>query len=518
MTRNFIKTCVPLVLAVILLWCAGWQNKRLLEARRVSGITRADPLENTPPLVAFTTVALGGFRGIIADMLWVRSARLMTEGRYFEMVQLAEWITQLEPRFAEVWAWQSWNLAYNISVIFQNPEDRWRWVLSGISLLRDRGLFYNPASPELYHELGWLFQHKVGGLMDQAHWYYKRRWADEMAMLFDGPRPDYKEYLAVPATREELLQNPAVRLLVENMQAAGEDPFSYTLLENTNQVLRAEADESATSVDMQQGLDDLLLYLRVRRMKEEFKLFPSKMQAIDNQYGPLDWRLTQAHAIYWAVEGLSFAEGFSQTKLERMIFQNMSEAFRRGTLIVDQKQDIFLSVPNVEILPRVRHAYEEALANNPGNSSIKTAYANFLREAVLIMYSQGHPQSAKELFDVLAAEYADQGTAAGFRPFLYALITEQMVDTSPRSIIVLLEGALFQSYFWLAMGDDERAAAYRQMATLCRQQYMKQYNSAEQQERMAVPPLQQLQQQAMERAQKVFADSASRERLQGISQ
>ena len=31
--------------------------------------------DNAPPVVAFTTVALGSFRGLVADFLWLRSNR-----------------------------------------------------------------------------------------------------------------------------------------------------------------------------------------------------------------------------------------------------------------------------------------------------------------------------------------------------------------------------------------------------------------------------------------------------------
>ena len=44
-----------------------------------------------PPLLAFTTVALGGFRGILADLLWLRAARMQEQGRFLELVQLSEW-------------------------------------------------------------------------------------------------------------------------------------------------------------------------------------------------------------------------------------------------------------------------------------------------------------------------------------------------------------------------------------------------------------------------------------------
>src|SRR5690348_8955185 len=64
------------------------------------GLTRGAGLgTNAPPVLAFTTVALGGFRGLIANALWIRANELQQDGKFFEMVQLADWITKMEPTF-----------------------------------------------------------------------------------------------------------------------------------------------------------------------------------------------------------------------------------------------------------------------------------------------------------------------------------------------------------------------------------------------------------------------------------
>ena len=76
-----------------------------LVQKRLDAIVKQDKLvdeasiEGLPPMVAFTTVALGGFRGVLADMLWLRMNGLQQQGKYFEMVQLASWITKLQPKF-----------------------------------------------------------------------------------------------------------------------------------------------------------------------------------------------------------------------------------------------------------------------------------------------------------------------------------------------------------------------------------------------------------------------------------
>ena len=99
------------------------------------GLTQLAVLNNAPPMLAFTTVALGSFRGLIANVLWIRSSQLQDEGKFFEMVQLSDWISKLEPHIAQVWTHQAWNMAYNISVRFSFWGDRWRWVRRGICLL-----------------------------------------------------------------------------------------------------------------------------------------------------------------------------------------------------------------------------------------------------------------------------------------------------------------------------------------------------------------------------------------------
>src|SRR6266436_7904704 len=133
-----------LLLSSVLLLAGAAQFQRELNRQRSDpqlGLMRVTDLgTNAPPVLAFTTVALGGFRGLIANALWIRANDLQDEGKYFEMVQLADWITKLEPSFTQVWLVQSWNMAYNISVKFTLPDDRWRWVERGIELLRDQGL------------------------------------------------------------------------------------------------------------------------------------------------------------------------------------------------------------------------------------------------------------------------------------------------------------------------------------------------------------------------------------------
>ena len=180
---NRIALCLGIALLVAL---TAWQNRRLTDIRR-AGLPEAPAYAaQVPPFLAFVTVGLGGFRGIAAEALWSRADRMQQDGRYLELVHLSEWITRLDPHATEAWTYNAWNMAYNISAVMQRPEDRWRWVTHGVSLLRDQGIPANPNSARLYRELAWFYQHKIGSSDDRAHLTYKLALADAMSPCLDA--------------------------------------------------------------------------------------------------------------------------------------------------------------------------------------------------------------------------------------------------------------------------------------------------------------------------------------------
>jgi len=151
-----------------------------------------------PADYAIASTALGPFRGLLVDWWWYRAEMLKQAGKYYEANTLANWITTLQPRFPRVWRFHAWNMAYNISVATHTPEERWSWVQKGIRLLRNEGIPYNPKTLGIYRELGWIFFHKVGGVSDDHHWYYKRKLAGRWQSLLGQ--------ISENATQEEALK------------------------------------------------------------------------------------------------------------------------------------------------------------------------------------------------------------------------------------------------------------------------------------------------------------------------
>jgi hypothetical protein len=192
-----LKIC-SLVLLLLLLATAG--QFALGKFRRAPSLAMTDGV----------LAALGGVRSIAAEVIWFRADRLQEEGRYVEMAQLASMLTFMEPHTPEVWSYAAWNLAYNISVMMSTDEDRWRWVLAAIRLLRDEGLALNPRSRELYRELAWLFELKIGADIDSASPLYREKWK---AIVEDVKKR---------GAWEELKMDPKKMLTIEHASGYGD--------------------------------------------------------------------------------------------------------------------------------------------------------------------------------------------------------------------------------------------------------------------------------------------------------
>lgn len=404
---------VVLVLLTAALLGAAGQVQQALNRQRADpalGLTRVAPLENAPPVLAFTTVALGGFRGLIANALWLRASDLQEQGKYFELVQLADWITKLQPHFVQVWIVQAWNMAYNISVKFSDPADRWRWVQKGIELLRDQALRYNPHEPMLYRELAWFFQHKMGYNLDDAHLFYKRTWAVEMTEAL-GP---YRTNLAalVPPQTEE-----ARRV------AAG--------------------------------------------LRQHYKLDPEVMLEVDRTYGPLEWRLPEAHALYWGWLGLQRSGSKDKRFLRRVVYQSMKQMVDHGRLITVGTDIVPVEfAPDLDKIEKANLAFEQMIAEEKESlDAFKRAHRNFLGNAVYLLWINNRPSQAEAWFRYLKQQYPGEVpanmTVDEFALQTYVGDLAEMRQDRARAII---EALLSRYCLDLALGEQDSAVGHYLMA------------------------------------------------------
>ena len=356
-------------------------------------------VENAPPMVAFTTVALGSFRGLVADLLWLRTGALQEQGNYFEMVQLARWITDLQPTFSGATAYLAWNMAYNISVTCSSFEDRWRWVNEGIKLIRDQAMVYNPEDPMIYKELAWFYHHKMGNILDDANLYYK----NQMAILMTGAltdSPDWEAMAAAPVSEKEFKKvyppehpfwTAAAKCGYKDFDAvyaAFTAPYPANLPENLVRELGNEELSKAISN-----------YFRAEYLRRRFKMDPIVIRELNLQYGEFDWRTPETHSIYWATQGIRHTIGKQNLDCARIITQSLQDGFRNGRILVfdaENYADIQL-MPNLALVGAAYDAYLETQKQydpDREHSSFRSARINFLKPAVLDLYTYGKPAEA----------------------------------------------------------------------------------------------------------------------------
>lgn len=412
-----------IVLALAVLPLVNVLHRSINSDRARFNLTHTAPLDNAPPALAFTTVALGGFRGLIANALWTRAMRLQDQGNYFEMVSLSDWITKLQPDNSMVWAMQAWNMTYNISVQFENHADRWLWVRSGIELLRDEGLRYNPHSVELYRELAWFYQDKIGSNTDYGHWVFKEAWASEMVRVLGRP------------PRLDDLVNPQTE----------------------------DARRRATI------------------LREQYKLDPAAMKQADDRYGPFDWRSPDAHAIYWAVIGSQECrQAADLIPLRRVIWQSMQRSFQRGRVIENLVDRRIEFGPNLDIIPNTFRAYEEMKALEPDQRDyISRGQQNFLADAIYFLYANSRAAEAAHWFGVARTNFTGLvRPGLSLDEFVVEHVTAEVDTGKLNRIVAVIEGLLGQHYYNLALGDEDRANGYALLARRVWERYQAKHRDA----------------------------------------
>lgn len=437
-------------------------NRIKIEAR----LTDTDPVENAPPIVAFTTIALGSFRGLIADILWLRAVSLQEKGQYFEMVQLASWMTKLQPRFTGATAFLAWNMAYNISVTFSSPEDRWRWVQRGIELIRDEALDYNPGDPLLYKELGWIYQHKIGNVLDDSHLYYKNQMAIELMKVFGAADPDWGFLASSPADKMELQKVfPSGDSLWKAIEESGYDSFDK--LEEQFRILGKLPPKVEELIKDQSKIKILDSYFRKSWMLSKFKLDPRKILVINKKYGKFDWRLPEAHAVYWAELGIEHdRSGEVNIQCERMITQSLKDAFMGGRLIIVDKENFksFMTVPNLNITDTVIKAYQDAYERQD-SKSFRDALKNFMKDVIVVLYNFGRYSKAQKYLDYFKKDFPEEAGASGSLDlFVLKEWTEDVKDASMQQAMDIVGGLIFRSCFFLVYGEHEAAVSHERLA------------------------------------------------------
>jgi len=493
-----------------------------------------EPLENAPPSLAFATVAMGAFRGLVVDVLWLRADRLKEQGQFFDAKQLAEWITTLQPRFASVWQFHAWNMAYNISVAIpaSQPDERYRWVKNGYELLRDKGIPLNPKSIGLYHELARIFQHKMGSVSDDVHKYYKLQLVLAMEPLL-GPADNqyFNALVHAPTDFRQVTTDPNIARIMTALKAADKafadnDRFAsnYLSLRQNPGRFNPQAINTIDNFRGTNALRKLDIFAKAYQLRNTWKLDPALMQRLNQTYGPvdlndpnkhlpLDWRHPNTHAVYWALRGLQVAgkEEFSTAEIntDRIVNHSLQTLFRNGKIFVYDLPPEKLAQEPTYIPYRAGTFVKEDTSKRPTKEvflrqdlrmfesvnkswltridkytdigtfgsyeSLKIGHRNFLRNALFSFYQAGHTPQAQKIYNQLRKLYPSDDVNVPFIIFVKNRLREELRNIGLNNAKEIVQLMLREAYFRYAIHDDDEAFGREKMAEEVHNHYQKAY-------------------------------------------
>lgn len=453
LSRDVIIQIGALVVFVAALASAGALSGSVAaEASRAQLSYTDQANEGDPPEVAFG-IAMGAFRGLFTNYLWIRANQLKEDGKFYEAIELSSAITRLQPRFPRVWAFHAWNMAYNISVATNTASERWQWVNAGIKLLRNEGIPRNPNEVILYREIAWIFNHKIQGYADDANHFYKRQVAKEWTLVLGQPPPLkgtpeenrqtmyewHQPLVDAPDSLDELIARELkdqeargvppgpngqrvshVRRLVERVEnEAGlkldadflrlvelrrawlnawyvaEQGFRNELAEGQR---NAVVDEMMMDISLADAWPRVLAFTRRRVLLEQYNMQPERMQRFVRRFGPLDWRHPSSHAIYWAYAGVEEAlerQGVSQfdtLNTDRIVTHAIQELYRYGQVNYDLLSDEYFCLTNFDWIDSYGDVMKE-LASRGG-------FVTDTEERIFTLYGAGYENFMKDVIRV----------------------------------------------------------------------------------------------------------------------
>ena len=361
-----------------------------------------DEPEGVPPEIIVATRAMGGFRGLLIDYLWMRTSQLNEEGKYFELAQLFDLISKLESRIPSVWTYASWNMSYNISSEIPDKEQRWEWVTAGIDLLRHKGIKYCSKDFQLYDHLAWIFFHKVGGTSDDSNIFFKHKFARDMEVIL-GPDCDVREIHEFKLSLDEILSNPEAKKLYEACFADSVLRELYFQIE-AGMVLPKPWYEKLKESSEKTALKNIELYYRKKMVVERAALSTHKMLKLEEKYGALEWKNANVHAIYWVNESMDKVNS-DEVSINRMEMYTIRAIYHMGIIHSYTNSAGYREYefsPDFDKYKIVHERYMHYLKKyeyNRMSSTFHNGYRNFLEILVSDLHIRDEKKEARRIFD-----------------------------------------------------------------------------------------------------------------------
>lgn len=443
-----IRHILFIIFGVGLLYSSHYLMDNSINEKEERNLTSYTESKGDAPEIILATKLLGGFRGILIDVLWLRAINLEQEGKYFEIAQLFDLICKLEPRLPSVWSYASWNLSYNISKEVPEIDQKWEWVKSGAYLLRNKGLKYCPREYKLYDELAYMYYHKIGGATDDSNDYYKEMFALEMDEIF-GENFELNDYLnlmpiekigemnkgheVLDKLKNNIFRSEVLRVLSKQITPPDE----------VNNFLKQYQEEDA--------FKESIKFYRRYLMENELNLDVNLMKEVEDRYGKLEWRSGVCFGLYWAYAGMKYATAKKITT-ERLETYILKDIFFFGSVypVYDKNgKKHFEFGPDfskAEVLHKRYLAYLEMYPSDNVTMTFYYAYRHFLETICIELYMRGDMKTAEKYFNEGKGPLKDYGMPNTAQEFIDSAFKKALSGRTDQEHIMMIFSPIERYY------------------------------------------------------------------------
>lgn len=270
-------------------------------------------------------------------------------------------------------------------------------------------------------------------------------------------------------------------------------------------------------------IDPLLDLLRAQALIAEYQMDPAYMLWLMEEYGPLDWRHVNSHAVYWSALGtLKARESIDRSRIDFInnnrqtlhAYQGLAYsgtlAFRpRVEALGEQGEGVILTMVDPRFFPayelsleRTRELIASGELGDVKADTYDTGHENFLHSAVMYSYYGGQTGLARYYFRKLLDEYGGEGSTSAYAAdyevykndmpgFAYSrLIDDDLYDSKVGYLTQLCSSAWLEG---LIQRDPNVTFRYLQAAEQFYQKIEEDYQGSsnagvDTQDRMDLPP------------------------------
>lgn len=148
----------------------------ILAQMRVRHDLGESTLGEIDPSSSAMNLVLLGLRGPAAGVLHLQALDYQKKKDWAKLKTTVDSILKLQPHYVEIWKFQGWNLAFNVSREWDRVDDRFYWVKEGLKFLQ-QGTTRNQTATILFHNVGDFTGRKIGNADEKL--FFRKFFVDD---------------------------------------------------------------------------------------------------------------------------------------------------------------------------------------------------------------------------------------------------------------------------------------------------------------------------------------------------